>query len=66
MHRMVWFRVRDQGSGIAAHDLPRIWDRLYRGDHSRSTRGTGPGLEPWVKAVVEAHGGRAMVESEPG
>ncbi len=61
----VWFRVRDQGSGIAAHDLPRIWDRLYRGDHSRSTRGTGLGLS-LVKAVVEAHGGRAMVESEPG
>lgn len=54
--------VRDTGSGIDAQDLPRIWDRLYRGDRSRSSRGLGLGLSV-VKAFVEAHGGRVEVES---
>jgi signal transduction histidine kinase len=55
----------DTGAGIAAEDLPRIWDRLYRADKSRSQRGLGLGLS-LVKAFVEAHGGTASVESEPG
>lgn len=59
-----WLTVQDNGAGIPAHDLPRIWDRLYRGDHSRTTRGSGLGLS-LVKAIVEAHGGRAEVESKP-
>ena len=54
--------VRDTGSGINPEDLPRIWDRLYRGDRSRSSRGLGLGLSV-VKAFVEAHGGRVEVES---
>jgi len=45
--------------------LPRIWDRLYRGDTSRADRGLGLGLS-LVKAVVEAHGGSVAVTSEPG
>jgi len=57
--------VRDTGSGIAADDLPRIWDRLYRADRSRSERGLGLGLS-LVKAIVEAHGGRVEVSSTPG
>jgi heavy metal sensor kinase len=57
--------VRDTGAGIAAEDLPRIWDRLYRGDKSRSERGLGLGLS-LVRAVVQAHGGRVEVFSEPG
>ena len=61
----VWLTVRDEGMGIAAHDLPRIWDRLYRGDQSRSEMGHGLGLS-LVKAVVEAHGGRVDVQSKPG
>ena len=60
--REVWLRVRDQGMGIAATDLPRIWDRLYRGDQSRSQRGSGLGLS-LVKAIVQAHGGRVEVTS---
>jgi signal transduction histidine kinase len=56
-------RVRDTGIGIAAADLPHIWDRLFRGDSSRSARGLGLGLS-LVKAVVEAHGGTVDVESE--
>ena len=59
-----WLTVQDNGGGISAHDLPRIWDRLYRGDYSRTTRGSGLGLS-LVKAIVEAHGGRAEVSSKP-
>jgi signal transduction histidine kinase len=57
--------VCDTGIGIDPGDLPRIWDRLYRGDKSRSQRGIGLGLS-LVKAFVEAHGGIATVESQPG
>jgi signal transduction histidine kinase len=57
--------VRDNGVGIPPHEIPRIWERLYRGDKSRAERGLGLGLS-LVKAVVQAHGGRADVESEPG
>jgi signal transduction histidine kinase len=58
-------RVRDTGSGIPADELPRIFDRLFRGDTSRAERGLGLGLS-LVKAVVEAHGGTVDVISEPG
>jgi signal transduction histidine kinase len=58
-------RVADTGPGIAPGDLPRIWDRLYRGDRSRSERGLGLGLS-LVKAIVEAHGGRVEAASTPG
>jgi signal transduction histidine kinase len=57
--------VRDTGGGIAAGDLPHVWDRLYRGDASRSERGLGLGLS-LVKAVVERHGGQVAVTSSPG
>src|SRR4029453_15871416 len=57
--------VADTGVGIPADELPRIWDRLYRGDKSRSTRGLGLGLS-LVKAIVTAHGGRVGVQSRPG
>jgi signal transduction histidine kinase len=58
-------RVRDTGSGIPAAEMPRIFDRLFRGDTSRAERGLGLGLS-LVKAVVEAHGGTVGVDSEPG
>ena len=56
--------VRDTGIGIDADELPRIWERLYRGDKSRSERGLGLGLS-LVKAIVEAHHGRVTVQSAP-
>ena len=57
-------RVRDTGPGIPHDELPRIWDRLFRGDTSRAERGLGLGLS-LVKAIVEAHGGTVGVDSEP-
>ena len=57
--------VRDTGPGIPPDELPRIWDRLFRGDASRTERGLGLGLS-LVRAIVEAHGGTVEVESEPG
>jgi signal transduction histidine kinase len=57
--------IADTGAGIAAEDLPRIWERLYRADPSRSERGLGLGLS-LVKAYVEAHGGQVSARSEPG
>jgi signal transduction histidine kinase len=64
-NRWAVLRVRDTGTGITASELPRIWDRLFRGDRSRTERGLGLGLS-LVKSVVEAHGGKVEVESEPG
>ena len=57
--------VSDTGIGIAPHDLPLVWDRLYRADVSRSARGLGLGLS-LVKAIVEAHGGHVSARSVPG
>jgi signal transduction histidine kinase len=57
--------VSDTGAGIAPEHLPRIWDRLYRADASRSERGLGLGLS-LVKAYVAAHGGSVDALSEPG
>lgn len=58
-------RVRDTGQGIEASELPRIWDRLFRGDRSRHERGLGLGLS-LVRAIVVAHGGTVDVTSSLG
>jgi signal transduction histidine kinase len=58
-------RFRDTGIGIPPGENTRIWDRLYRGDKSRSQRGLGLGLSV-VKAVIQAHGGSVSVESVVG
>jgi signal transduction histidine kinase len=57
--------VRDTGAGIPAEEIPRIWERLYRGDKSRSQRGLGLGLS-LVRAIINAHGGRIEVQSTVG
>lgn len=57
--------IEDKGCGIPPEDLPHVWDRLYRGDKSRSQRGLGLGLS-FVKAIVVAHHGSVRIFSEPG
>ncbi len=59
--------VQDSGLGIAAHHLPRLAERFYRVDESRSRQsgGTGLGLAI-VKHVLERHDAELRIESEPG
>ena len=60
-------RVRDEGEGIPAGVRSRVFERFWRADpaRTRSRGGTGLGLAI-VASLVEAHGGRVEVESEPG
>ena len=57
--------VSDTGPGIPPAEQPRVWERLYRGDASRSERGLGLGLSV-VRAIVEAHGGQVSLRNAPG
>lgn len=65
--RMITLSVRDSGSGIAAAELPHVFDRFYRGDASRarSSGGTGLGLAI-CKAIVDSCGGSIRMESTLG
>lgn len=64
--------VRDTGVGISSDELPRIFDRFYRGTEglaaaNRAARATGSGLGlAIVKSIVDMHAGRIVVESLPG
>ncbi len=61
------FEVRDSGIGIAREHVPRLTERFYRvdGSRSRDTGGTGLGLAI-VKHVAQRHGGELDIQSEPG
>jgi signal transduction histidine kinase len=65
----VTFTVRDTGIGIAAGDLPHIFDRFWRADQARSRTGERPGTGLGLaitKWIAEAHGGSITVQSRPG
>lgn len=58
-------KVADDGIGIAAEDLDKVWRRFWQADPAHSSGGAGLGLS-MVKWIVEAHGGRITVESVLG
>jgi signal transduction histidine kinase len=61
------FEIQDTGIGIAAEDMPRLFEKFYRGKarEARARVGTGLGLAI-VRSIAERHGGRIWVESEEG
>ena len=60
----ICFFVRDTGPGIAPEALTRIFERFWQGDR-KDRRGAGLGLSI-ARGLIEAHGGKMRVESEPG
>ncbi|HLZ14579.1 MAG TPA: ATP-binding protein [Candidatus Saccharimonadales bacterium] len=63
-HYLLW--VQDEGPGIAAHDLPHIFDRLYRGDKARSSKVGGYGLGlSLAKAIAAANNAEIRAENIP-
>ena len=63
--REILLSVRDDGPGMAADQLDKIFTRFYQADPSRSGNGTGLGLT-MVQQIAHLHGGRVTVDSTPG
>ena len=61
----VTLRVEDSGEGIAAEELPRLFERFFRGEQGGRRRGTGLGLAI-AREIIRAHGGEITAASEPG
>jgi signal transduction histidine kinase len=57
--------VADNGIGIAAHDLPRVFERFYRAENARAKAGMGLGLAI-ARRIADQHGGTIAVQSAPG
>jgi two-component system sensor histidine kinase MprB len=56
--------IRDHGPGVAADELPLLFDRFFRGEHARARQGSGLGLAI-VRQVTEAHGGTVSAANAP-
>jgi two-component system phosphate regulon sensor histidine kinase PhoR len=65
LEKSVAVDIADTGIGIPAEDVPRVFERFYKGDKGRTGEGTGMGLAI-ARHVIEAHGGNISVESEEG
>lgn len=63
--REIVISIKDKGVGIEAEDLPHVFEIFYRGSTPSGKEGHGLGLAT-VKAIVEGHGGRIIVASDPG
>jgi len=64
--RSAMITVTDTGPGIDPQHLAHVFERFYRVDSARSRQAGGSGLGlPIAKAIVEAHGGRISIESQP-
>jgi signal transduction histidine kinase len=66
---VVQVEVSDTGEGIPPEDLPRVFERSFRGERSRTRAGTGDGAGLGLaiaRGLIEAHGGEISVESRPG
>ena len=61
----IMITIKDQGVGIDSEDLPYIFDMFHRGKRASKMEGSGVGLAT-VKAIVEGHGGRVLVQNEQG
>ena len=64
-NQLVAVEVCDDGPGIAAQDLDRVFERFYKAEHSRADDGAGLGLAI-VKHLVQAHGGTVAARNEDG
>ena len=62
---MIRVSIQDSGPGIDPNDLPKLFNRFYRGDQSRATEGSGLGLS-LARGIARAHNGDIFVESTPG
>jgi len=58
--------ARDNGTGVAEHELPRLFERFYRADRARSSRGTGLGLAITKHIMTAADGNVEATETDGG